>query len=486
MAGKTSIENGVLETNFVVEKTKGDVKYYVMGIKYESENPNHIYTLEVKEKKGVLEKAEVIVYEGNSLKEFKNINRFNGKVSSFNLKGNINNRMEYRNGIGDCPPNNGDTEGNGDNNGGTDNDGGSGTGDGYPIGDPGGGWPIDGGIGSDDNGGSNSGGECGNFRYSHHIYIQHSFAGVTKYIAVGDVYVNDCEETMAVYYDGASSSNNTDRGLYNKTQDHDITPSCDDGSGVIIDVNWLKNIISNIKSSLQTYNSPLTDTEKTFLFQHYNLTTRLGDYPINSEQSAAFMHFAIQFATQNPNVTCDQFQNWFINSTNPLKYYISDYSGDNSINDDDDYSPLQNLQNFVYIPEELEMANGEEVKIEFGITNSDKKSAYQKVNPKLVESIKSALEVASKTVTIKSIFIKASTNGAHASTSNHYKGIAIDISKINGIQINGNNDTVTALQNAFESLDYIRENFGPYFKNKNKKPWNVDGHQDHIHISINL
>ena len=114
----------------------------------------------------------------------------------------------------------------------------------------------------------------------------------------------------------------------------------------------------------------------------------------------------------------------------------------------------------------------------------------------MVNSIIFALEQANSNLSnsekINSIYIKATTNGNHSSNSNHSKGTAVDISRINGIMILNlaTNSQVVALQNAFDEYQNIRENFGPYFKHKTFPNGSVNlnypviGHNDHIHISV--
>ena len=97
---------------------------------------------------------------------------------------------------------------------------------------------------------------------------------------------------------------------------------------------------------------------------------------------------------------------------------------------------------------------------------------------------------------ITSIYISATTNGKHSSTSNHSHGFALDISRINGKKmiVTGVTNQIEELQKAFDLFSKIRENFGPFFKHKfsKEKPvgsqWNyshpVKNHADHIHVSF--
>lgn len=86
----------------------------------------------------------------------------------------------------------------------------------------------------------------------------------------------------------------------------------------------------------------------------------------------------------------------------------------------------------------------------------------------------------------------ATTNGGHGDYSNHYTGKAMDISRINGAKmaLSGVNNQIIELQKAFDNYQFIRENFGPYFKHKyfiGSDTWDysfpVGGHQSHIYVS---
>ena len=175
----------------------------------------------------------------------------------------------------------------------------------------------------------------------------------------------------------------------------------------------------------------------------------------------------------------------------------------------------------------------------FGET-SDRKNADQAVSTQLISGLKEVLSLANNFLVdsgvrvIESIYIKATTNGHHSPTSNHSKGEALDISRINGIKIiqtrksqalqlifedaikkiklNGNFgssqkvrlgdveyvadeillfDRVKELQRAIQTLNYRRENFGPILKTKFSKESNINSlfydisnHEDHIHFSV--
>jgi len=94
---------------------------------------------------------------------------------------------------------------------------------------------------------------------------------------------------------------------------------------------------------------------------------------------------------------------------------------------------------------------------------------------------------------ITDIYIMATTNGEHGPDSNHYRGTAVDISRINGQKmiLMGLNNQIEKLQEVMDDFPNVRENFGPHFKHKysvESGTWNyshpVGGHQDHIHFSV--
>ncbi len=163
---------------------------------------------------------------------------------------------------------------------------------------------------------------------------------------------------------------------------------------------------------------------------------------------------------------------------------------------DDDYENIDYTGPKQLIPQQIVLSNGSIVNVTFGTTESDNQNANNEVAVDLVNSIIFALEQANSNLSnsekINSIYIKATTNGNHSSNSNHSKGTAVDISRINGIMILNlaTNSQVVALQNAFDEYQNIRENFGPYFKHKTFLNGSVNlnypviGHNDHIHISV--
>jgi hypothetical protein len=94
---------------------------------------------------------------------------------------------------------------------------------------------------------------------------------------------------------------------------------------------------------------------------------------------------------------------------------------------------------------------------------------------------------------VDSVNINSTTGGAHAKDSNHPKGKAVDINKVNGTSVKsqGASTAVSALQQAFGAEPNSRENFGPASQTKKlssqapavAKPSVAAQHQDHIHES---
>ncbi len=138
------------------------------------------------------------------------------------------------------------------------------------------------------------------------------------------------------------------------------------------------------------------------------------------------------------------------------------------------------------IPHSIQLNNGSVVQVDFGTTD-DGDNADHQVSQRLIDGLIAALNVASQSGIISKIYIKATTNGSHSNpNSNHYRGTAVDISRINNVPmiLSGPNTIVTALQNALDQVPYRRENFGPAFKHKFGVPYTIDGHKDHIHFSV--
>jgi hypothetical protein len=163
------------------------------------------------------------------------------------------------------------------------------------------------------------------------------------------------------------------------------------------------------------------------------------------------------------------------------------YYDGNDYNDSDDNTDWSGPTQL--IPSTFTLENGQIVNIIFGSTkdNGIIVSANQPVATRLVDALKAALNLASSSVTIHQLYIKATTNGRHGPNSNHPRQIAVDISKINGsyvLALGPNNQLVVALQNAFENVPNRRENFGPAFERKWGQHWPVGGHDNYLHFSV--
>ncbi len=141
------------------------------------------------------------------------------------------------------------------------------------------------------------------------------------------------------------------------------------------------------------------------------------------------------------------------------------------------------------IPNCIELADGSHVTVNFGTTN-DGINADQPIATCLIAALISALQCThDEGFNIESIYINSTTNGDHEKATNHHYGLAIDLSRINGVKMVLMNaqqlQTVAALQNCLETFDGIRENFGPTFKHKFGQNYNVTDHKNHVHFSIN-
>lgn len=140
------------------------------------------------------------------------------------------------------------------------------------------------------------------------------------------------------------------------------------------------------------------------------------------------------------------------------------------------------------IPSCIELSDGTEIDVTFGVTTSDGVSADQEVAICLIDALIDALECASGSYTINKIYISATTNGEHSTESNHYKSLAIDLSRINGTKMALMNatelETVEKLQDCLENYSGIRENFGPFLEKKSNTDYDVTDHNSHIHFSI--
>jgi hypothetical protein len=106
----------------------------------------------------------------------------------------------------------------------------------------------------------------------------------------------------------------------------------------------------------------------------------------------------------------------------------------------------------------------------------------------------SAVE-ASGRFTMTSLTVSSARDAAHSPTSRHYFGLAVDISRMNGLffadqypKNAGLRAIVRRMQRRFEAYTPTRrENFGPYqcLKMGVARPDQAEAHKNHIHFSVN-
>ncbi len=173
------------------------------------------------------------------------------------------------------------------------------------------------------------------------------------------------------------------------------------------------------------------------------------------------------------------------NITTLLKFLQNqNYIDEEDFLDDDTNIPMPN-DTTELLPDSIILYNGKVISVTYGNTDDGVNSKLQ-VSKRVLVALKQALELVNIYEDIYSINISASTNGKHTSKSDHYKKLALDISKINGkyIILTGPNSKVVRLQQAFEVVPNRRENFGPFLKLRLGQPINVSKHHDHIHFSV--
>ena len=258
------------------------------------------------------------------------------------------------------------------------------------------------------------------------------------------------------------------------------SPNLTDPSGYVIDPNLFD--LSNPKSFI------LLQKAETAAAFWADLSNDLKEWAIvNADEYTMILNLYLDNVSQESKGAAIEMMNSMMNN---FGYSSDGFMGDGD-GDNVDYSGPKQL-----IPKSIILNDGSTLTITFGTTQSDNKNSNNEVAVDLVNSIKFTLNLANSklenSLKITSIYIAATTNGTHSSTSNHPRGTAVDISRINGTKmINlGGNAQVKALQEAFDDYPKIRENFGPSFKHKTlpngsvNLNWLIAGHQDHIHVSV--
>jgi hypothetical protein len=136
------------------------------------------------------------------------------------------------------------------------------------------------------------------------------------------------------------------------------------------------------------------------------------------------------------------------------------------------------------MPQIPTLING--VTVQFGV------SVVNNVDQRLIDGLRQCIkrQIAEGYV-LTSIFVSSAFDSHHM-PSRHMQHKAVDVSRINGTKIaigyplgGAVKAIVDAIQDAFEGCSQKRENFGPHFKKKLGHPYNVAGHHDHVHLSVN-
>ena len=249
-----------------------------------------------------------------------------------------------------------------------------------------------------------------------------------------------------------------------------------------------------------------------------------------SEQIKKEMSDAV-FETQtldiNSNIYANQEQRWLEEGTSQGWVLNAEDSFLETLTPDDSLEVRSDQKVNVLDPI---TTSGGQVDITFGTTQSDQINANQPIHPLMLDGLTSILEETNKHLVnmgsppIASIHLSATTNGKHSPNSNHYTGLAVDISRINGVKMIRHNyslilymtemqrlnfpdpqimkdlqnqdlvllyQRVLQMQASIQNLNDRRENFGPFLKTKfyksrgqNNLTYEVGGHKDHIHFSV--
>lgn len=136
------------------------------------------------------------------------------------------------------------------------------------------------------------------------------------------------------------------------------------------------------------------------------------------------------------------------------------------------------------MPQIPTLING--VAVQFGV------NVVNNVDQRLIDGLSQCIKrQIAEGYMLTSIFVSSAFD-SHQMPSRHMQHKAVDVSRINGTKIvigyplgGAVKAIVDAIQDAFEGCAQKRENFGPHFKKKLGQPYNVAGHQDHVHLSVN-
>ena len=126
-----------------------------------------------------------------------------------------------------------------------------------------------------------------------------------------------------------------------------------------------------------------------------------------------------------------------------------------------------------------------------GVTVNFAPAVNNNVQQLVIDALRHCIKPNIANSPLDSIWISSARRN-NANNSRHNTGRAVDISRINGVKMLGGFNTnphvkaiTTAIQEKFESFPERRENFGPALKKKLGEPFQVSGHKDHIHFSVN-
>jgi len=128
-----------------------------------------------------------------------------------------------------------------------------------------------------------------------------------------------------------------------------------------------------------------------------------------------------------------------------------------------------------------------------GVTVEFSPTVNKEVDQRIIDALEHCIKTDIAPGHILSKIFISSANDSHNYPSRHVQQKAVDISRINGTKMGSNSGyssnatiaaIVDAIQDTFETYAYRRENFGPHLKKKSGQNRSVNGHNDHIHLSV--